>query len=158
MNSERSSPRPFTGAKGWIPALLTVLSFLGLLDASYLTIKHYAGTPLRCGILEGCEQVATSPYATVFTVPVALFGALFYLAIFALSILYLDRRDPAIFSIVMPVTFLGFLVSLYLVYLQLFVIQAVCFYCLISAATATALFALGFSGFRHLRGAIEAAG
>jgi len=54
--------------KWWLGSTLA-LSFVGFLDASYLTAKHYLNFEIPCSILNGCEQVLTSQYATLFGVP-----------------------------------------------------------------------------------------
>ena len=125
--------------KGWIGALI-ILSFVGFLDATYLTAKHYIGLELNCILFKGCEQVTTSAYAMVGGVPVALLGALYYLTVFLLFILYLDTKREIFLRIATLFTPLGFLVSLWFLYLQIFVIKALCLYCLVSLATSTLLF------------------
>lgn len=136
-------------------ALLSV-SLLGFLDASYLTVKHFVGTPLPCSVLQGCEEVTTSQYSLIGGVPVALLGAIYYLAIFVLIFLYLNRRvshfatdngvrenedKPLILAA--RLTIFGFLASLWFIYLQLFVIKAICLYCMFSAFTSITLFVFG---------------
>lgn len=120
-----------------------IVSFLGFLDAAYLTVEHYRGVIPPCGVIEGCEEVTTSAYSTISGVPVALGGALFYLALFLLSILRFERENDKFLKIAAYLAPLGFLASLWFLYLQIFVIQAVCIYCLFSALTSTTLFILG---------------
>lgn len=127
----------------WFALGFLILSFLGFLDATYLAVKHYLGTPINCSILEGCEKVATSPYATIGGTPVALLGAIYYIAMFLLIVAYFDTKRETILSFVARLTPIGFLASVWFVYLQLFVIKAICLYCIISAITSTALFILG---------------
>ncbi len=126
----------------WIAVAFLLVSFLGFLDATYLTAKYYLGQPLTCSLLEGCEKVTTSDYATLGGIPIALLGAVYYLAIFVLVLLHLDTGKRTVFLSAVWLTPLGFFVSLWLLYLQLFVILAVCFYCIFSLVTSTALFAL----------------
>lgn len=120
-------------------------SFGGFLDATYLAAQHYLGTTPNCSIFSGCGEVLTSSYATVAGVPLALLGALYYLAVFLTTILYLDSEDRRYLKLAALFTIVGFLASLALLYLQLFVIGFLCFYCLISAAASTILFALGIT-------------
>lgn len=122
--------------------LILIVSFLGFLDASYLTIKHYQGTPPPCSLLKGCEIVTTSSYSLIGGVPVALLGALYYLGIFLATLLYLDTRNEWLVRCLKHFTVVGLLSSIYFLYLQLFVIQAICLYCLGSAATSITLFIL----------------
>src|SRR5665811_1198486 len=72
-----------------IPAL--VLSFLGFIDASYLTIVHYRDALPNCSILKGCDIVTTSALSTIGGIPIALFGALFYLALSFFAILIITH-------------------------------------------------------------------
>ncbi|MBI2444575.1 MAG: vitamin K epoxide reductase family protein [Candidatus Magasanikbacteria bacterium] len=122
---------------------LLVISLVGFVDASYLTLKHYQGEPPTCSILAGCEVVTTSRYATIYQIPVALLGALYYLAVFLGAVAYLDTRREVILRWLARLTVLGFLATLWFFYLQAFVIGAYCLYCLVSAATSTLLFVLG---------------
>jgi len=119
------------------------LGAAGFIDATYLTVKHFLGGPIPCSILKGCEQVTTSQYATVFGVPVALLGSFYYLTILILAAIYFDSRKPAVLKLLASLTPFGFLASLYFVYLQIFIIKAICLYCMVSATTSTILFILG---------------
>jgi uncharacterized membrane protein len=129
----------------WILIAFVLISFVGFLDASYLTANHYGQVELSCSITSGCEAVTTSEYSKIFGVPVALGGILYYLSILLLSLLYLDHKTKFFKKLVPPLTVVGFLFSAYFVYLQLFVIGAICQYCVLSAINATLLLAL--SGF-----------
>ena len=125
-----------------IAILFCILSAIGLLDATYLTVKHYLGGIPPC-TLRGCEVVLTSAYNTIAGVPVALLGVLYYVTILLLSLAYLVSKKEAILRYAAHLTPAGFLASAYFVYLQLFVIKAICLYCMASAATSTLLFILG---------------
>jgi uncharacterized membrane protein len=98
--------------------------------------------------------VITSPYAAVFNIPVALGGALYYLSIFIMSIAYLDTKNSKILSIIPPLTVLGFIASIWFVYLQFFVIKAICIYCMVSAATSAILFILGILMVKYKRSSV----
>ncbi len=129
-------PRAFTIA-------FMIVSFIGFLDATYLTAQHYLGSFPPCVITTGCETVLVSEQSVIFGIPTALLGAGYYLIIFLLTIIALELRQGKIFHFVAFLTPIGFLASLYFVYLQLFVLKEICFYCMVSAATSTILFALG---------------
>jgi uncharacterized membrane protein len=138
-----SSSKPFKVIPKSVVLAFLIVSLLGFLDATYLTAKHYLGEVPTCSVIEGCEKVLTSSYATVGRVPVALMGAFYYLAIFFLTVAYLDTKRKGLFYFTARLTLVGFLVSLGLIYLQLFVIKAICLYCMASAASSTILFGLG---------------
>jgi len=140
---ENSSAQPSKVLPSWLIFSLIGVSFIGFLDASYLTISHYTGAALNCSVLKGCEQVTNSPYSVIFNIPVALLGSLYYLTVLILSILYFDTKNSSILKIIAPFTILGFGASVWFVYLQFFVIKALCQYCMVSALTSTILFVLG---------------
>jgi len=127
----------------WSILALLLISLLGFIDAGYLTAKHFQGETPTCSLIKGCDIVTTSQYAEIFGVPVALLGVLYYLTIFILSLIYLDTQNKQVLKIIPGLTVLGLAASIYFVILQLFVIKALCLYCLGSALTSTALFILG---------------
>lgn len=129
----------------WLPVCFLIFSAIGFVDATYLTVKHFLGTPIPCAILQGCEQVTNSQYATVFGVPVALLGSFYYLTVLILSVIYLDARKLLALKLAASLTIFGFLASLWFIFLQIFIIKAICLYCMFSAATSTTLFILGMA-------------
>lgn len=143
MNSEKFSNRPPGAPPNWILVLFLVFGFVGFADSTYLTVKHYSGTPLECSIFHGCEQVTTSPYANLGGIPLSLLGMIYYAAIVVLTVAYLDSRQIGFFLFTARATVIGFIASAWFVYLQLYVIQAICPYCMLSAVVSTLLFVLG---------------
>lgn len=122
--------------------LLVLLATAGFLDSGYLTWKHYSDTSVICRVFEGCDRVLASVYATIGNTPVALFGVVYYGFLLYLLAVYLVYKNPMFLKSFAVFSLVGFLASLWFLYLQIFVIKAFCFYCLISAATATGLFTL----------------
>ena len=124
----------------WLAALLALV---GLSDALYLTYQHLTGAHVQCGIVQGCAQVLGSKYAYVGQYPLAGLGALAYFAAFSLAVLAASgyRRATLLF---LPLVCTMFLTTLYLLYLQAFVIEHFCQYCLLSAAVTTCLTLLAF--------------
>jgi uncharacterized membrane protein len=127
-----------------IALIAALVGCFGLLDSGYLTIKHLQGSYIRCG--DECSAVLGSRYAEgVAGVPLAAFGAMAYLTVIVSALLAaagssLGRRILGITAIVMA------LFSVWLVYLQAFVIHAFCKYCLASAATSFTLAVLVLIG------------
>ncbi len=119
------------------------LSFVGLVDALYLTVEHYTGGTLKCAFFTGCTTVTSSSYATVFGIPVALLGVFYYLTLLCLSFAYIQTQRQAIVQFLSWLTIVGALVSFVLLFLQIAVIKAICLYCVISATTSSLLFAVG---------------
>ena len=115
-----------------------LLSLVGLADALYLTIEHVTGQSVRCTIISGCSAVLSSPYAVVAGIPLAAVGAAAYFTVFSLAILTLFSYSWAA-KLMGVMVFTMFGLSLWLIYLQAFVIREFCQYCLLSAAITTAL-------------------
>ena len=115
-----------------------ILSLIGLVDALYLTIQHVTGQSLQCTIISGCSEVLSSRYAEVAGVPLAAIGAAAYFSVFSLATLaaFGYRIAGTLFTILVAAMFL---VSLWLIYLQAFVIRQFCQYCLLSAAITVGL-------------------
>jgi uncharacterized membrane protein len=136
--SERERPGQRQAAVAVRPDwLVGALAAVGLAVAGYLAItKATGGGALFCKGVGGCEVVQQSRYAMFLGLPTAAWGAGLYAAIGALALRGLSpwRWLGAFLLAVAGVSF-----SAYLTYLELFVIGAVCWYCVVSAATATGL-------------------
>lgn len=142
-HSEKQSDRPLRSYKA-LPDLIIwgfiIFSFAGFLDATYLTVSHYLGTELSCTLTGGCGTVTTSKYSMIGAIPVALLGSLYYLTMLISSLVYLDTKHELARKIITFLPFTGLIASIYFVALQLFVIKAICQYCMGSAITSTVLF------------------
>lgn len=125
-----------------IAAILAPVSLFGIFDAGYLTYEHYAHIlpPCTTNAIIDCGQVLTSKYSVVLGIPLSLIGLVYYLTLFALalSLFFTDRQ--LVRKGIIVLTAGGFLFSIYFVYLQLFIIHAICLYCMASAFTSTFLF------------------
>ena len=134
MSSESSTASSQVTAKrrNLLFILIAVLSLCGLADAIYLTIEHITGQSVRCTIVAGCSEVLSSSYAVIGGYPLASIGALAYFTVFSFSILALFGYRIASQLLILLVLAMC-LVSLWLIYLQAFVIHAFCQFCLHSA-------------------------
>ena len=130
MTSSKSS------TLAWIIALL-VFAFIGFADAVYMTAVHYMGEMPVCTVIEGCDVVAMSSYSTIGPFPVALPGVFFYILMLVSGIFWLDTRKAALFKYLPYITVPAFVFSAWLMYIMFFVIEALCIYCLASAASIT---------------------
>ena len=141
MMSTPVSPRESQNKLAWSYLITALLSLIGLGDAIYLTVQDLTGQNLRCTIVSGCAEVLGSKYAHIGSVPLASVGAFAYFTVFSLAILaafgYRFAR-PLLAALVGVM----FLMTLWLLYLQAFVIHHFCQYCLLSAAVTTALAAI----------------
>ena len=117
------------------------VSLVGLADSIYLTVEHLSGRSVRCTITSGCSEVLSSPYATVRGFPLAGLGALAYFVVFSLATLAAFGY-PFVGKLLTFVVAVMFLTTLWLLYLQAFVIHHFCQFCLLSALVTTTLTAL----------------
>ena len=129
--------KPMADFKGWLDLAVPILSVIGLGVAIYLTYVETTQAMAICGPVGDCNTVQNSPYAKLFGfLPVGLLGALGYIAILAAWAWRHFRTDrlaamagPALFGMGL----FGTVFSIFLTYLELFVIHAVCIWCLSSA-------------------------
>ena|SRR5438105_2521214 len=123
-----------------IAIIAALIACFGLADSGYLTIKHLQGSYIRCG--DECSAVLGSKYAEgIAGVPLAGFGAVAYIIVIVATALAAGGSTIGrqIFSAM--ATMMAF-VSVWLLYLQAFVIHAFCKFCLASAAASFTLVGL----------------
>ena len=138
--------KPLTEVKGWLDLAIPILAIIGLGASIYLTYVEVSHTNAICGPVGDCNAVQSSPYAKLFgLIPIGLVGALGYIAILV-TWLWRHIRSDAFSKVAGPIMFamalFGTLFSIYLTYLELFVIHAVCIWCLSSAVIIAALLLL----------------
>ena len=140
-NSNPSSTKPLRLPKTAF-YFTALFAFLGFADAAYLTADHYLALPLPCTLTHGCNTVLTSQYATIGPLPIALLGALFYLAVLFLAV-HLYTSDAQTIWPARAICWLsgfGAVISCALIGLQIFVIHAICMYCFFSDTLSVILF------------------
>jgi uncharacterized membrane protein len=115
-----------------------LVSLVGLADAIYLTVEHLAGRSVRCTIVSGCSEVLSSPYASVRGFPLAAIGAAAYFVVFSLATLAAFGYG-GMGKLLTLIVGAMFLTTLWLLYLQAFVIGHFCQFCLLSALVTTIL-------------------
>lgn len=120
--------------------LITAASFIGFVDSTYLTATWYMDGIPPCRLVSGCEQVLTSSYAVIWGMPKSLLGVGFYALILVLISLYRTKSSEKKINIIRFFAVLGLATSVYFIYLQAFVIEAWCLYCLVSAAATLIIF------------------
>jgi uncharacterized membrane protein len=125
----------------WIYVALTTAAFFGMMDSSYVAFHASQGFLIPCGFAGGCDQVLNSAYARFLGISIAWFGLAFYLIITATSLFALFGYPEALRLSFIPAA-LAFPTTLYLFYLQAFVIRAFCDYCLLSASLVIVIFGL----------------
>lgn len=148
---------PVARPAAWMIAS-AVCALLAALVSAYLVYTHYQPAALVCDVVNGCETVQSSEYSTVGPIPIALLGLGMYLV--SLGLGWLRWRRPALAE---PITIALFGLVLaaiayfaYLTYIEIFVLEAICQWCVI-----TSIFTVGMAiaegiGLWKLFGVIEA--
>ncbi|MEK7638169.1 MAG: vitamin K epoxide reductase family protein [Patescibacteria group bacterium] len=126
----------------WLIIVLFSAALIGFADSAYLTAQHIRDVIPPCVVLNNCELVLTSKYASVGPVPVSALGILYYGTLLVLLIAYLDVWNRRILHWACWLVSAGMLASLYFVYVQLFILGALCPYCLISTLMTLILFSI----------------
>jgi len=120
-------------------AAIAALAVAGIGVAAYLTYVHYADVQALCVAGGGgCEKVQTSSYSELVGIPVAVLGLAGYVSI--LATLWIRGETGRLAGAVLAITGFGF--SAYLTYRELFTIDAICQWCVVSAVLMTLLAAL----------------
>jgi uncharacterized membrane protein len=122
---------------GWI---LVVLDIAGLLIAGYLSVVELGGGVPACGPLRGCETVATSEYARIGGIPVAVFGVALSLILLTLAFAWIRTDNPLLLDVHCGLSLIGVIFEVYFLTLQVFVIRAVCVWCTLYGLTLIARF------------------
>jgi uncharacterized membrane protein len=135
--------------------IVGLLGLVGVFVSVYLTLYKlgYIGQ-LNCAV-GSCETVNTSRWATFLGLPVAAWGLGFYLVVFAVAMVAVQERyeDSKPLSLVLAgLTGWGVLFSGWLTYLELFVINAICIWCVASAIIVLVMFAVSLADLRDFRG------
>jgi len=109
--------------------ILAVLDVVGLVIASYLAIVEVQGYAPVCGPLKGCEDVARSEYSRIAGVPVAVYGVGLSLLLLTLAITWWKKDLYGLLLAHYGLSLAGVIFEAYFLYLQVFVIHAVCVWC-----------------------------
>jgi uncharacterized membrane protein len=117
---------------------MTVLALAGFAIASYLLAVRVLGEAPACGPVKGCETVAASEYATLFGLPVALYGVGFSIVLVAACQAWWRRAERRGLYAAYGLGLAGIIAVAYLTYLELVVIEAICVWCVSYAVTIVA--------------------
>jgi uncharacterized membrane protein len=127
--------------------IIGVLALVGLLVAIHLSLNELnISNNLAClGGGSGCDTVNQSEYVDMFGIPIGVIGVLGYTVILTITLGWMTKRlvhTIPVGLILIGLSSFGFLFSLFLTYLELFKIEAICTWCVVSAVLMTAIFVL----------------
>jgi uncharacterized membrane protein len=134
-------------------ALTTLFSGLGIADAWYLAEHALTDTALSCGVgsLSGCNVVAQSAYSHFLGVPLGVYGVVFYAVVFAASLFARSSQSRLLEQFLLLCGVVGVLSSLYFAWIQLFIIKAICIYCIGSFVLSIGILVTTFLVLRHTK-------
>ena len=132
---------------------MLALALLGIAVAFYDSYALYNGQALWCPPpINGCNEVANSPYARIFNLPVGYYGVVFYVYMAGLAaLLAFDPYSRGLRFGALAYSAFGMCFSIYFMVLQIAFIHAFCIYCLVSAVTTLLLFIAALSHVRAPR-------
>lgn len=133
ISSNPTSSTASNKIPSWLVILFFVAALVGFVDSSYLTAEHVRGVIPPCSIVAGCERVLTSAYATIAGIPVSVLGMAYYALLILLLIAYFDTHTRTFVHTACWIAMGGFLMTLYFVFVQAFILHAFCQFCLLSA-------------------------
>jgi len=122
---------------------IALLALVGLFVALYMWLHALGfGGAIKCGASGGCETVQTSQWAVFLGFPVAFYGVVGYLAILIVALVALRpaalvQRDWNLLLLLLAT--MGVVFTAYLTYVELFLIHAICRWCVGSAVIITAI-------------------
>ena len=122
-------------ARGRPALVLGGIAAVGVAISLYLSANELAGTAPVCLAGGGCETVAASQYSHWFGIPVAYFGVVFSGVLIAFVAAWWRTGDGRFLLAGYALGLVGVVLELYLVYLELFVINAICTWCMAYGAT-----------------------
>lgn len=119
-----------------------LLAVVGFADAVFLSLMHFQQGDFGCSLITGCDVVLSSEYAVLAGIPLSYLGVLYYLTLLTGFAAYYQTEATLVHKGIAGISGTGLFFSLWLVYLQAFVLEAFCQYCLLSAIVTTSIFTI----------------
>src|ERR1700691_4619775 len=149
----------------WRPIVATIISVLGLGIATYLTYSHYStptGAPRSCpfsgsgGGTINCLKVLTSSYSSIFGLPVALYGAVFFVFMTGINLPVMWRSPSLVVArLRLAAAVAGMAMVLYLVSVELIAVRFICIWCTSVHILQFALFMIVITGWNDTGWAVS---
>lgn len=139
-------------------AAIPLLGLVNLGISGYLTYMHYALASPICLFNLECDEVLTSPYTAIWEMPLALLGLVMYFVLTVLGLLLWRKESKWEHLIVLGTYSLalgGLIFTGYLYYLEIFVLQAFCSWCVASSIVLAAIFGFSTANFISTRRRLE---
>ncbi len=113
---------------------LIVLALLGIVDSGYLIWKRFKNQSLVCPIGgHDCNAVVESKWSSIFGIKNDVLGFFYYIVLIISAVWFFSNPFPLLTYFLLMASFIALAVSVYLFYVQKYILKQYCFYCLISA-------------------------
>ena len=109
--------------------ILAGLDVVGLLIASYLSFVELSGGIPVCGVATGCQTVATSRYAWIGPLPVAVYGVMLSIVLLSLAIAWIRTDNPTLLDLHYGLSLVGVIFEMYFLTVQLAILKTLCIWC-----------------------------
>ncbi len=158
VENERPSPSWQSSWNVAVSALVVLLSLAGIGVSGYLTYAYWFEKSVACAGFHSCDTVAQSSYSHMGPIPIALLGLLGYAALLVVAAFWLrvgDRWGDWPLLAIWGMALGGVAYSAYLTYLEIFVIEAACIWCVSSAVIMVGLLFVSTAGILAMGGQEE---
>lgn len=125
-----------------------LLAVIGFFIALYVFWGYVRQSSILC-LNSGCEIVRKSPYSYIFGIPIPGIGLVGYIGIIILAFSRTLFSSKKLLYILVGIAGFGFLLTAYFTFIEVFVIGAVCMWCVISAVIMTSIFIFSLMSFRQ---------
>ena len=140
--AETAAPVPTEAGRGWLSgertrlaATMAALCAIAIVALGYLAIVKLTNSTAVCFVVQGCDQVQASSYSTFLGIPVAIYGLVTAAAILVAVVAWWRTGDPRLLYVPYGLGLVSVFVIAGLVYLELFVIRAICIWCTTAGAS-----------------------
>jgi uncharacterized membrane protein len=127
--------RWFSGERTRLAATMAALCAIAIVALGYLAIVKLTNSTAVCFVVQGCDQVQASSYSTFLGIPVAIYGLAVTVVIMAAVLAWWRTGDGRLLYVPYGLGLISVFVIAGLVYLELFVIHAICIWCTTAGAS-----------------------
>ncbi len=123
-----------------ISKIILFFIFINILISFYLCLVDLKNQNVLCTPGNRCDYVLKSEYSKIKGIPISLIGFIYFIFLFML--ITISNLNPALLNLALIFSSFSFIFSLYLIYLQIYIIKALCPYCLVVDVSSILIFFL----------------
>jgi uncharacterized membrane protein len=133
--------------------IIIILSLAGMAVDSLLTYNKISYSRIGCPVGGGCDIVTGSIYSEFFAIPVSLFGLGAFMFFIAASLLALNGKfsEKNAFQLIIAVSAIGLVIAVWFVYVMVYLLNAICPWCVLSHTILLGIFAVSVYAFLKMQ-------